>query len=265
MAFPFRRILSPVAFDDNSMAAMDVAAEFARQNDGTIFLLYVVPMSDSPAGGPAYVQLYKDQAKIDHDKLSALASSRLRGVKYEVLSEIGDPPAIILSRAHTVAADVIVMATHGRRGLAHVFLGSTVEAVLREATCPVLAIRHHEADKNTVSRWMSVSPVTATPSEKLSSIEDRMHKAGFRTMPVVDGGRLVGIITDRELLKFKADPERVAKDAMIEPVTVTPSTTTREAARILRERMIPAVPVVENGQLTGIISADDMLGIFSAD
>jgi CBS domain-containing protein len=51
---------------------------------------------------------------------------------------------------------------------------------------------------------------------------------------------------------------------MIGAVTVTPATSTHEAARILRERMITALPVVEDGQLAGMISTDDMLGIFTA-
>jgi CBS domain-containing protein len=160
-------------------------------------------------GGPAYVELYKDQAKIDREKLEALAIRRLHGVKYEVSTEIGDPATVILRTERAVAADVVVMATHGRKGFAHVFLGSTVEAVLRATTCPVLAIRHSEPDDNVVGRWMSLSPVTATPDEKLSSVEERMHCGGFRTMPVLAAGRLVGMITDRELHTFMGEPERI--------------------------------------------------------
>jgi nucleotide-binding universal stress UspA family protein len=264
MAFPYRRILSPVAFDDNSMLAMDVAAELARQNDGVVFLLYVVPMSDPPVGGPAYVELYKDQAKIDRKQLEELASRRLHGVKYEVMTDTGDPAAVILRTERAVAADVVVMATHGRKGFAHVFLGSTVEAVLRATTCPVLAIRHHEPDDNVVGRWMSVSPVTAKPDDKLSAVAEQMHSGGFRTIPVIAEGRLVGMITDRELHKFKDVLERTeVKDAMLEAVTVAPATSTHEAARILRERMLTALPVVADGQLAGMISTDDLLGVFT--
>ncbi|HTY56782.1 MAG TPA: universal stress protein [Candidatus Binataceae bacterium] len=266
MAFPFRRVLSPVAFDDNSMVAMDLAAEFARQNDGIVFLLYVVPMSDPPVGGPAYVELYKEQTKIDHAKLQALAEKRMRGVKYEVLTDMGDPSAVILKTERAVAADVVVMATQGRKGFAHVFLGSTVEAVLRGTTCPVLALRHYQPDESMVGRWMSVSPETAAPDEKLSSVSERMVAAGFRTMPVLDAGRLVGMITNHELHKFSGALERtVAKDAMIQAVTVTPETSTHDAARILREKKLAALPVVDKDQLAGIISADDMLGLFTSE
>jgi universal stress protein A len=266
MAFPFRRILSPVAFDDNSLVAMDVAAEFARQNEGVVFLLYVVPMSEPPVGGPAYVQLYKDQAKADHEKLSEIGAKRLRGVKYEIMTDTGNPATVILRTAQNLAVDVVVMATHGHKGLAHFFLGSTAEAVLRKATCPVLSIRHSEPHRDEVRVWMSVSPETATPEEKLSSVRDRMHAAGFRAMPVVAEGRLVGMITNHELHKHKNDIERkLVKDAMVDAVTVTPSTSTHQAASLMRERMLPALPVIDNDRLVGIISADDMLGIFTAE
>src|ERR1700683_1069953 len=109
------------------------------------------------------------------------------------------------------------MATQGRKGFAHVFLGSTVEAVLRQTTCPVLAIRHNEPDDNVVGRWMSVSPVTAKPDDKLSAVAEQMHGGGFRTMPVIAEGRLVGMITDRGLHKVRDAPERTAsKDARLE-------------------------------------------------
>jgi nucleotide-binding universal stress UspA family protein len=66
---------------------------------------------------------------------------RLRGVKYELLTHIGDPAATILRAQKMLAADVVVMATHGRRGFSRVLLGSTAEMVLRESTCPVLTVR----------------------------------------------------------------------------------------------------------------------------
>ena len=266
MAFPFRRILSPVAFDDNSLVAMDVAAQFARQNDGIVFLLYVVPMGDPPVGGPAYVQLYKDQAKADHERLAEMAGKRLHGVKYEIMTDTGDPATVVVRTAHNLAADVVVMATHGRKGFTHFFLGSTAESVLRKAPCPVLAVRHNEPHQDVVGRWMSVSPETATPEDKLASVRERMHSGGFRTMPVLAEGRLVGMITDRELHKYGHELERtLVKDAMVQAITVTPSTPTREAARMLREKMITALPVVDKDSLVGIISADDMLGIFTAE
>ncbi|MGH7780937.1 MAG: universal stress protein [Candidatus Binataceae bacterium] len=59
MAFSFARILIPVNFDGNSIAALEVAAQMACQNDGTLLLLHVVPTVVAPTGMPLYVDLYK--------------------------------------------------------------------------------------------------------------------------------------------------------------------------------------------------------------
>ena len=59
MAFPYRRILNPVDFEENSIRAVEVAAEFARQNDGTVILLYVVPTFVQPTELPRYVPAYR--------------------------------------------------------------------------------------------------------------------------------------------------------------------------------------------------------------
>jgi nucleotide-binding universal stress UspA family protein len=53
----------------------------------------------------------------------------------------GMPPDTILEYVQTSASDLIIMGTHGRRGLSHLMAGSVTEAVLRRGTCPVLAVR----------------------------------------------------------------------------------------------------------------------------
>jgi nucleotide-binding universal stress UspA family protein len=55
----------------------------------------------------------------------------------------GDPADAIIHVAKEQEVDLIVMGTHGRSGLAHVFMGSVAEKVVRHASCPVLVTRHH--------------------------------------------------------------------------------------------------------------------------
>ena len=127
MSFPFRRILSPVDFDDNSLAALEVAAQMARQDDGTVLLFHVVPMVVAPTGMPVYVDIYKGQEELAKEKLRQIAAKRLHGIKYELLTHLGEPAAAIIRTAKRSAVDVIVMATHGRRGFSRVMLGSIAE------------------------------------------------------------------------------------------------------------------------------------------
>jgi nucleotide-binding universal stress UspA family protein len=264
MSFPFRRILSPVDFDDNSLSALEVAAQIARQNDGTVLLFHVVPMTITPTDMPVYVDIYKGQEETAKEKLRLIAARRLQGIKYELSTHVGEPAGAILRTAKRSAADVIVMATHGRRGFSRVMLGSVAEMVLREASCPVLCVRRGEPDKNLVARWMSSSPVIATPEEKLSTVQARMHQGSFRCAPVLDNGRLVGIVTDRDVRSNMGSLYAVeARYAMTEnPVTVGPTTPLHDAARILFERKIDALPVLEDGKLVGVITSSDILRAF---
>jgi nucleotide-binding universal stress UspA family protein len=73
-----------------------------------------------------------------------LTTARLRdgGLKSRGLLKVGAPFLEIINAAHGEGADLIVLGTHGRTGLAHVLMGSVAERVVRKAHCPVLTIRH---------------------------------------------------------------------------------------------------------------------------
>ncbi len=261
MSFPYERILCPIDFDDNSLAALNTAADLARRADGIVYVLHVVPMIVQPTAMPVYVDIYKSQEEAASNRLKDIARSNLAGIKHELIVQMGEPAMTIINVQKKMNAGLIVMATHGRRGLSHFFLGSVAEVVLREASCPVLTIRGHGADRKTVGAWMTRMPVVAGPGDKLSSVEAKMHEGDFREVPVVRDGALVGIITDRDLRKFtnKLDETQV-KDAMTEHVlTIATDTSITEAARLIRQRKIGGLPVVENGKLVGMITLTDLL------
>lgn len=142
MGFPFKKILAPVDFDASSLTALDIAAKVARQNDATVYVLHIVPVDIDLRGMPQYTELIKKQESIDHDRLSAIAKERLGDLKWEALDQMGPPADVIAEVAVKISADLIVMVTHGRRGLARLVEGSVAEKVLRIAPCPVLAVRH---------------------------------------------------------------------------------------------------------------------------
>jgi len=59
MAFPFKKILAPVDFDSSSLKALELAANVAKQNDATVFILHIVPVDMDVSGMPQYVDLIK--------------------------------------------------------------------------------------------------------------------------------------------------------------------------------------------------------------
>jgi nucleotide-binding universal stress UspA family protein/predicted transcriptional regulator len=261
MSFPYQRILCPVDFDENSLAALSAASDLARRSDGTVYVLHVVPMIVQPTAMPVYVDIYKSQEETAWARLKDIARKDLAGVKYELLVQMGEPAGTIIRAEKKLSPDLVVMATHGRRGFSRFFLGSVAEVVLRESASPVLTIRAHPADKKTVGAWMTHNPVVAGLEDKLSTVEAKMREGDFRALPVVSDGAVVGILTDRDLRRLTGmlDATRV-KDAMTESViTVTVNTPISEAARLLRQRKIGGLPVVEDGKLAGMITVTDVL------
>jgi universal stress protein A len=141
MAFPYRKILCPVDFDDNSLRALDKAIEIARHFGAAVLLVHAVPLVVQFGEVPIPVDLYESQEKAARTRLDEIARQKLDGVEHESLVYTGDVVGSVLRAVGKFEPDLLVMATHGRSGLAHLLLGSVTEAMVRKATCPVLTIR----------------------------------------------------------------------------------------------------------------------------
>ena len=125
-----------------------------------------------------------------------------------------------------------------------------------------------------VSNIMTPNPLTVTPRNAIRTAVNLMREGGFRRLPVVDRGRLVGIITDRDLRRaanspfvvreqwydnFILDHIEVGSCMTPNPVTVGPAEPVAEAARLMRNHKIGGLPVVSEGQLIGIVTETDLL------
>ena len=115
-----------------------------------------------------------------------------------------------------------------------------------------------------VGNRMTKEPITVEPNDLLICASHKMQTGGFRRLPVVSGGKLVGIVTDRDLREHEGHLEQTKINGVMteKPVTVTPATTLEEAAQILLERKIGGLPVVADGRLVGIITTSDILNAF---
>lgn len=126
----------------------------------------------------------------------------------------------------------------------------------------------------TTNDLMTIDPDIVSPDTPLREVVALMNRHGSRQLPVVQDGRLVGIITDRDVrLAVNSplvgeDPQKrielldsfVAASCMTyEPKTVTPDTPIHKVAQILSAYKYGALPVVEDGKLVGIISVTDLL------
>jgi CBS domain-containing protein len=113
----------------------------------------------------------------------------------------------------------------------------------------------------TVEQIMHRDPVTTTPLDTLANAQSVMQREGYRQLPVVEKGVLVGVLSDRDLHAHSGYLERTKVDAAMTErlMTVAPADTATHTARVLLEHRINAVPVVDGGRLIGIVSRSDLL------
>jgi universal stress protein A len=136
----FNKILCPSAFDQGSRAAIEVACDLASGPDSIIYLLHVVPIAPVVAGVP--LEPYGVTGGDVRTELQQMSPGQASGnVRFEIIARAGDAAREILRAVKELGVDSVVMATHGRSGVGHFFLGSVAEKVVRESPCPVLTVR----------------------------------------------------------------------------------------------------------------------------
>ncbi len=148
----------------------------------------------------------------------------------------------------TEAATAIAMARTGGIGILHKNL--TVEEQARE----VRRVKKAQS-------WMVRDPLTIAPGLPLREALTLMQQHGFSGLPVVEGGRLVGILTGRDV-RFETALDRPIREVMTSDViTVPEGTTADEAKRVLHKHRIEKLLVVDaKGGLVGLITVKDLLG-----
>lgn len=140
----FESIVVPTDFSENAKASLPFATALAKQFNGKIKLVHVFEeMRILGLHGQDVFERFMVGERIAREsKLKEIADSlTIQGIETKYCIVEGYPPTEILSVAKAVNADCIVIATHGRTGLAHTFLGSVAERVVRLSHCPVLTVR----------------------------------------------------------------------------------------------------------------------------
>lgn len=126
------------------MAALDFARELARENGATLTVLNVAPIPmNATEFAPIPLEPYPVWEQVARARLEKVVTDHLegKGVSYKVETRSGEAALGILELARETHPDVIVMATHGRTGVTHFFIGSVAERVIRHADLPVLVMR----------------------------------------------------------------------------------------------------------------------------
>jgi nucleotide-binding universal stress UspA family protein len=161
-----KRILFPTDFSPCAYQALDQALYLASKYSATLHMLHAVVLHDDDPHNPA-------AHFVDFDEIC----SRLRDLarvqmKTDINAMLEVPTDMVMRQERGVSApqvildycteqdiDLIVMGTHGRRGLGHLLLGSVAELVVRRATCPVLTVRERKSVKSEGALESIVVPV----------------------------------------------------------------------------------------------------------
>lgn len=108
---------------------------------------------------------------------------------------------------------------------------------------------------------MTKHPETVGPTDTLEKAKEIMAAGGFRRLPVEEEGRVVGILTERDLRGHVGYLKQSKVDAAMSTgvVTVGPHATVEEGARLMLQHKIGGLPIVDRGKLIGIVTASDML------
>jgi nucleotide-binding universal stress UspA family protein len=141
----FKHVLVAVDYSDCAFNALEIAGDLAKTQHAAFDILTVVdpnvamPAIADPYGAiqPWLIALDEDAVKLLHDYAATMQAT---GMTAKTTLLDGPPAATILEFARKISADLIVIGSHGRKGLSRMMLGSVAESVMRDAPCPVLVV-----------------------------------------------------------------------------------------------------------------------------
>jgi len=138
----YRRVLVPTDFSPDADLALAWARVIVEKTGGKLIVQHSYDMPALMTGGAALARasIQKSLETSAHERLEALRAT-LSGCDVETSVSHGRPDAAILEAAESAKADLIVMGTRGRTGLAHIVMGSTAERVLRRSHVPVVTLK----------------------------------------------------------------------------------------------------------------------------
>jgi len=145
---PIERILFPTDFSAFSAYALRHAMALAHRFKARLKVVHVIPhlfpSGESDYFAAPWLMTPETRQRVDDEMRRLLAPAREARLAYETEVCEGDPWREIVSQAEDLPAELVVMGTHGRGGLEHLFLGSVAEKLIRRLPCPVLTVCHEE-------------------------------------------------------------------------------------------------------------------------
>ena len=148
MEYPkYKKVLFCTDFSENSDYAFEFAYGIAKRDEGLLYILHVIPENPQQAlvegmiGEETVKEVQKNlQEDLNNNFTERYVDKIENGIRYEIITKSGREDDEILKFAKDEKVDIIVVGTHGRTGIEHVFFGSIAEKVLRHSPFPVFVI-----------------------------------------------------------------------------------------------------------------------------
>jgi len=148
MEYPkYKKVLFCTDFSENADYAFDFAYGITKRDEGLLYILHVIPDNPHQAFAENYINkgdLKKIQKAIEEDIANNYTERYVNKIgneiTYELVTISGREDEEILKFTKQEHVDIVVMGTHGRTGIGHVFFGSVAEKVLRHSPFPVFII-----------------------------------------------------------------------------------------------------------------------------
>ena len=146
--FKIHTILCPVDFSDASKKAIRYAKEFASNMGASVYLLNVIePRPMAVDVSLNYVPFEADMEKAAKEDLEVIVQEFQRvALRAEYGVVIGNPADSILENIDMFNVNLVIMGSHGKKGLSRLIMGSVAETVVRKANCPVLIVKSEEKE-----------------------------------------------------------------------------------------------------------------------
>jgi nucleotide-binding universal stress UspA family protein len=194
----FKKILVPVDGSRTSRLGLEEAIKLAKDQDSTLYLLHVVEeqvtVQEASVGGGRYVDDFRRTLREDGKAIlsdaEAIAKKKHVRTKSLVVESIASPIAdVIVNQAKKLKVNLIVLGTHGRRGIKRLVMGSDAEGVIRETPVPVLLVRSSAAPIRPRAKRRTVKKTQAR-SERQRSKPGAKRQRGLPGQPLKKAGRL---------------------------------------------------------------------------
>ena len=143
----YKKVLLCTDFSENADYAFEFAYGIAKRDEGLLYILHVLPDNPHQAFAERYIgkedleNIWKSIGEDLYDKYREHYVEKIENeIKFEIVTKSGRGDKEILKFAKEENVDIIVMGTHGKTGIEHVFFGSVAEKVIRNSTLPVFII-----------------------------------------------------------------------------------------------------------------------------